>query len=99
MLVVDCGGVGLDKGGDELNHPIKSVHRLKGTSALVRQLRGLPPVHPRLGIDETRFRSVRWWLDGITWKRSDPWLTSFVDCTPMGRDRCWGWLLAAPAAA
>src|SRR5215207_9780646 len=21
-------------------------------------------------------------LDGITWRRSDPWLTSFVDCTP-----------------
>jgi transposase len=35
-----------------------------------------------LGIDETRFRSVRWILDGITWRRSDPWLTSFVDCTP-----------------
>jgi transposase len=32
----------------------------------------------RLGIDETRFRSVRWILDGIVWKRSDPWLTSFV---------------------
>ena len=37
-----------------------------------------------LGIDETRFRSVRWILDGITWKRSDPWLTSFVDCSPAG---------------
>ena len=35
-----------------------------------------------LGIDETRFRSVRWILDGITWRRSDPWMTSFVDCTP-----------------
>jgi transposase len=38
----------------------------------------------RLGIDETRFRSVRWILDGITWKRSDPWLTSFVDCSRDG---------------
>ena len=37
-----------------------------------------------LGIDETRFRSVRWILDGITWKRSDPWLTSFVDCSRDG---------------
>jgi hypothetical protein len=36
------------------------------------------------GIDETRFRSVRWILDGITWKRSDPWLTSFVDCSRNG---------------
>jgi transposase len=43
----------------------------------------LPPT-PRLGIDETRFRSVRWILDGITWKRSDPWLTSFVDCSRDG---------------
>jgi transposase len=48
--------------------------------------RWLPEPEPtsRLGIDETRFRSVRWILDGITWKRSDPWLTSFVDCS---RDR------------
>jgi transposase len=37
-----------------------------------------------LGIDETRFRSVRWVLDGIAWKRSDPWLTSFVDCSRDG---------------
>ena len=48
--------------------------------------RWLPEPEPtsRLGIDETRFRSVRWVLDGITWKRSDPWLTSFVDCSPDG---------------
>jgi transposase len=48
--------------------------------------RWLPEPGPtsRLGIDETRFRSVHWWLDGITWKRSDPWLTSFVDCTSDG---------------
>jgi transposase len=43
-----------------------------------------PPPTSRLGIDETRFRSVRWILDGITWQRSDPWLTSFVDCSPDG---------------
>ena len=45
--------------------------------------RWLPEPAPtsRLGIDETRFRSVRWILDGITWKRSNPWLTSFVDCS------------------
>jgi transposase len=44
--------------------------------------RWLPEPQPtsRLGIDETRFASVRWILDGITWRRSDPWLTSFVDC-------------------
>jgi transposase len=43
-----------------------------------------PPPTPRLGIDETRFGSVRWIVDGITWKRSDPWLTSFVDCSRDG---------------
>jgi transposase len=55
--------------------------------ALVAAAAGwLPKPQPtsRLGIDETRFRSVRWILDGITWKRSDPWLTSFVDCSRDG---------------
>jgi hypothetical protein len=44
----------------------------------------LPEPEPTavLGIDETRFRSVRWLLKGITWRRSDPWMTSFADCTP-----------------
>ena len=44
----------------------------------------LPEPEPSavLGVDETRFGSVRWILDGITWRRSDPWMTSFVDCTP-----------------
>lgn len=48
--------------------------------------RWLPEPAPtsRLGIDEIRFRSVRWILDGVTWKRSDPWLTSFVDCSRGG---------------
>src|SRR3954468_4477187 len=57
---------------------------------VVAATRWLPEPAPtsRLGIDETRFRSVRWILDGITWKRSDPWLTSFVDCSADGRDRC-----------
>jgi len=46
----------------------------------------LPEPEPtsRLGIDETRFRSVRWILDGVIWNRSDPWLTSFVDCSRDG---------------
>jgi transposase len=49
-------------------------------------VRWLPAPEPTtvLGIDETRFRTVRWILDGITWKRSDPWLTSFVDCSTEG---------------
>ena len=62
--------------------------------------RWLPEPEPtsRLGIDETRFRSVRWVLDGITWKRSDPWLTSFVDCSPDGAGSLLGLAPAAPAA-
>ena len=48
--------------------------------------RWLPEPTPtrRLRIDETRFRSVRWILDGVSWKRSGPWLTSFVDCSRDG---------------
>jgi transposase len=43
--------------------------------------RWLPEPEPSavLGVDGTRFGSVRWILDGITWRRSDPWMTSFVD--------------------
>ena len=57
-----------------------TAHRALVTAAA----RWLPAPEPTavLGIDETRFRSVRWILDGVTWRRSDPWLTSFVDCTP-----------------
>jgi len=53
---------------------------------VVAAARWLPEPVPtsRLGIDETRFRSVRWILDGLTWRRSDPWLTSFVDCSRDG---------------
>jgi hypothetical protein len=35
-----------------------------------------------LGIDETRARRVRWILAEAGWRRSDPWLTSFVDADP-----------------
>jgi transposase len=46
------------------------------------------PEPPRvLGIDETRSRRVRWFKEvaaegGCTWRRSDPWMTSFVDADP-----------------
>ena len=75
------------------NRPVSDVAAEYGVSwptahkaLVVAATRWLPEPEPtsRLGIDETRFRSVRWWLDGITWKRSDPWLTSFVDCTADG---------------
>ena len=75
------------------NRPVTDVAAEYGVSwptahkALVAAAaRWLPEPTPtsRLGIDETRFRSVRWILDDITWKRSNPWLTSFVDCSPDG---------------
>jgi transposase len=39
---------------------------------------------------------VRWILDGITWKRPDPWLTPLSTATAPARDRCWGWRPAVP---
>ena len=75
------------------NRAVSEVAREYGVSwptahrALVAAAAGwLPEPTPttRLGIDETRFRSVRWLLDGVTWRRSDPWLTSFVDCSVDG---------------
>jgi len=35
-----------------------------------------------LGIDETRARAVRWLIEEGRWRRSDPWMTSFVDADP-----------------
>jgi transposase len=35
-----------------------------------------------IGIDETRARSVRWFLKESGWARSDPWMTSIVDLDP-----------------
>jgi transposase len=32
-----------------------------------------------LGLDETRARSVRWLFGATGWRRSEPWMTSFVD--------------------
>ncbi len=32
-----------------------------------------------LGLDETRARSVRWLFGAAGWRRSEPWMTSFVD--------------------
>jgi transposase len=70
--------------------------------ALVAAAAGwLPEPEPTavLGIDETRFRSVRWILDGITWKRSDPWLTASSTAPPAGPAPCSASRPAAPAAA
>ena len=37
-----------------------------------------------MGIDETRARTVRWILAEQGWRRSDPWMTSFVDADTTG---------------
>src|SRR5207342_2977536 len=75
------------------NRAVSDVAREYGVSwptahkaLVVAATKWLPEPQPtsRLGIDETRFASVRWILDGITWRRSDPWLTSFVDCSRDG---------------
>jgi transposase len=54
--------------------------------------RWLPEPAPTrvLGIDETRARSVRWILAEAGWRRSDPWLTSFVDADPRTSGRLLG---------
>lgn len=54
--------------------------------------RWLPEPEPTrvLGIDETRARSVRWVLEEAGWKRSDPWMTSFVNAEPTAPGRLLG---------
>jgi transposase len=42
-----------------------------------------PTPTPVLGIDETRARSMHW-MAAAGWRRLDPWLTSFVDCSRDG---------------
>jgi transposase len=45
---------------------------------------GAPAPTRVLGIDETRARTVRWILEDVGWRRSDPWMTSFVDADTAG---------------
>ena len=54
--------------------------------------RWLPVPEPTtvLGIDETRARTVRWILQEAGWRRSDPWMTSFVDADPTRPGRLLG---------
>jgi transposase len=54
--------------------------------------RWLPAPEPTrvLGIDETRARSVRWLKQDAGWKRSDPWMTSFVNADPAVPGRLLG---------
>jgi len=67
-----------------------SVQRALVVAAVARTPGVLPAVR-RLGLDETRARSLRWAFDPDIgkWRLSDPWMTSFVDLDT-GRP---GWLL------
>jgi transposase len=59
-----------------------AAHRALAAAAV----RWLPEPTPTrvLGLDETRARSMHHMLAGIGWRRLDPWLTSFVDCSRDG---------------
>ena len=66
------------------------------SALVVKAAEVLGPARPgvaRLGVDETRVRRVRWLLQEAGWRRSDPWMTSFVDLDP---DRAGGLLGLAP---
>jgi transposase len=66
------------------------------SALVVKAADALGPARPgvaRLGVDETRVRRVRWLLQEAGWRRSDPWMTSFVDLDP---DRAGGLLGLAP---
>jgi len=59
-----------------------TVQRLVDQAAVpLAQRRGTRPELVRfLGIDEHRFRSVRWFKDTSgSWRRIEPWMTTFVD--------------------
>jgi transposase len=56
-----------------------TVHRILVAAPLPKQ----PAPTGVLGIDETRTRRVRWSYEPKTgWSRSNPWMTSIVDCDP-----------------
>ncbi len=59
-----------------------TVHRALVAAAAA--LLPAPSPTPRIGVDETRARSVRWLLADAGWRRSDPWMTSIVDLDPSG---------------
>jgi hypothetical protein len=72
-----------------------SVHRaLVAPPPLAAAFRSSPV--RMLGLDETRARSPRWsWdADQPGWRRSNPWMTAFVDLG-LGRP---GWLLGLARA-
>jgi len=74
--------------------------------ALATRRRQRPRLVAQLGIDEHRFRSVRWFKNEVgSWQRVEPWMITFVDLANGevldvvdGRDSAAvaGWLAAQP---
>ncbi|MGJ3509827.1 ISL3 family transposase [Enemella sp. A6] len=59
-----------------------TVQRLidRASADLAIRRRARPRLVRSLGIDEHRFRSVRWFRDDTgSWRRVEPWMTTFVD--------------------
>ena len=74
--VRSCADVAREYGVSDWSVNQALVERAIGLDAA-----GAPmPAVTRLGLDETRTRSVRWFRDEHqAWRRSNPWMTSFVD--------------------
>ena len=66
--------------GAEYGVPWWTVHRILVATAV--QVLGQAAPTTMIGIDETRARSVRWFLQETGWAGSDPWMTSIVDLDP-----------------
>jgi len=62
----------------------------KALAAAVQQWLPAPEPTRVLGIDETRARSVKWVVEAESWKRTDPWMTSFVNADPNFSGRLLG---------
>ena len=79
-----------------------TVHRVLVKAAA--ELLGQATPTSMIGIDETRTRSVRWISEGIeqkvTWRRSDPWMTSIVDLdrSHPGGSSAWPRVAQGPAS-
>lgn len=72
----------IDRVADQFAISWPTVQRLidQAAAALASWRRTRPRLVRQLGIDEHRFRSVRWFKDTAgSWRRIEPWMTTFVD--------------------
>jgi transposase len=72
----------IDRVADQFGVSWPTVQRLidQAAAGLARWRQTRPRLVPHLGIDEHRFRSVRWFKDHTgSWRRIEPWMTTFVD--------------------